>query len=147
MKTLALLARLAQHRLDEKRAGLLEVGEQLKRVEAHINYLNAYLAQETQVVETDPSLQNQFSFFKRNIHERCFFLQNNQAILQTRFQSIQEEIRALFQEKKSYEFILHKQEKEKQLRFLKEEQKIIDEVAANQFSLGQKTGKGRESLF
>lgn len=141
MKTLALLARLAQQRLDEKRVGLFELIEQNKRVEANINYLNAYLAQEAKVVAENPEYQTQFYFFRRNIDDRCFFLNGNKAILQERLQVLQDEMQALFQEKKSYEIILEKRKIEKQKKFLKEDQKIIDEVASNQFHFSRKGGK------
>lgn len=134
MKTLALLARLAQQRLDEKRAGLFELTEQHKRLEAHLAYLDTYLTQEAKIVEKHPEYQTQFYFFRRNIEERCTFLQGNQAILQERLQAAQEEMRAIFQEKKSYEFLLEQQAIEKHRNLLREEQKILDEIASNQFS-------------
>ena len=132
MKTpLKTLIRLARQDLDNQRVELLNLSEQLHRLDAQLQFLKRRLEEEAQVIINHPEFQQDFDIFRRYVQDRCVELQRSKEILEDRFKTLQEQVRDLFARKKSYEIALNrsiqKVAKEKETK----DQAFLDEIAGN----------------
>lgn len=123
------LIRLVAQDLDNQRVALLNLSEQLHRLEAQIRFLEQRVQEEAKIPLANPEFQQDFDAFRRQVQDRCVELQGSKAMLETRFEDLQEQVKDLFTQKKSYEIALERsvwQEKQTQE---KETQAFLDEIS------------------
>lgn len=130
MNPLTSLIRVHKWALDEKRQKLAGLEELVRKMRADLEEIERDLEREKEAATQSMAGTMAFPAFMAAAMERRRRLRQTIAELDNAIEDARDDVQAAFQEVKSYELALERQEREEQARLDRGEQMALDEVGA-----------------